>query len=184
MAKVRQDKLREAQAGHDGTWVAHPGLIDLARSAFNLHMPDRHQIARTRDDVRVDTAALLAIPRGARTEAGLRHNIRVGVQYLEAWLRGNGCVPLYDLMEDAATAEISRAQVWQWLHHGATVEGAPLRAGRVRTIIDEEMTQIRHEVGEVRYESGRFPLARDLFESLSTAETLADFLTIAAYEYL
>lgn len=188
MARVRQDKLREVQAGHDGTWVAHPGLISLARAAFDEHLHAPNQIDRPIDDVPLDVKALLTVPEGARTEGGLRHNIRVGVQYLEAWLRGNGCVPLYDLMEDAATAEISRTQVWQWLHHGAVLEGRPgglrLDATAVRTIIDQEMTQIRTEVGDARYESGRFPLARDLFESISTDRSLADFLTVVAYDHI
>jgi len=184
MAKVRADKLREVTAGHDGTWVAHPGLIGIAREIFDAAMPTPNQIGKRRDDVHADRAALLSIPQGSRTEAGLRHNMRVGVQYLEAWLRGSGCVPLYDLMEDAATAEISRTQVWQWLRHGATIDGSSLTATRVRTLLGEEMAQIRREVGEMRYESGRFPLARDLFESISTAPTLAEFLTLPAYEHL
>jgi malate synthase len=184
MTKVRADKLREVTAGHDGTWVAHPGLIGLAREIFDGHMPTPNQIAKRRDDVRADRGALLSVPSGSRTEAGLRHNMRVGVQYLEAWLRGSGCVPLYDLMEDAATAEISRTQVWQWLRHGATIDGSPLTATRVRTLLGEEMAQIRREVGEMRYENGRFPLARDLFESISTAPTLAEFLTLPAYEHI
>jgi malate synthase len=184
MAKVRADKLREVTAGHDGTWVAHPGLIGIAREIFDAGMPSPNQIAKKRDDVQPDRGALLSIPHGSRTEAGLRHNMRVGVQYLEAWLRGSGCVPLYDLMEDAATAEISRTQVWQWLRHGATIDGSPLTATRVRTVLTEEMAQIRREVGEMRYENGRFPLARDLFESISTAPTLAEFLTLPAYEHI
>jgi malate synthase A len=188
MARVRADKLREVQAGHDGTWVAHPGLISIARAAFEVHLSRPNQIDRPIEDAVLDTAAMLKVPEGARTETGLRHNIRVGVQYLEAWLRGNGCVPLYDLMEDAATAEISRTQVWQWLHHGAVLDGRPgglrLDATGVRTILDQEMSQIRKEVGDARYESGRFPLARDLFESISTDRSLADFLTVVAYDHI
>src|SRR5437870_1718004 len=113
LAKVRADKLREVTDGHDGTWVAHPGLVPIAKGIFDEHMPGPNQLAKKREDVSVSREDLLGIPEGTRTEAGLRHNLRVGVQYLEAWLRGNGCVPLYNLMEDAATAEISRAQVWQ-----------------------------------------------------------------------
>jgi len=185
MAKVRADKVREVQAGHDGTWVAHPGLIALAREVFDAHMPGANQIARSRDDVRVGPAELLTVPTGTCTEAGLRHNVRVGVQYLEAWLRGNGCVPLYNLMEDAATAEISRAQVWQWIRHGTTLDdGRPVTPARVRAIIDEEMQTIRNEIGAPRFEQGRFPLARDLFESIATDTTLADFLTLPAYEHI
>src|SRR5258706_12696070 len=123
LEKVRADKLREVKAGHDGTWVAHPGLVPIAKEIFDAHMPGHNQLDVKREDVTVTRDDLLSIPEGARTDSGLRHNIRVGIQYIEAWLRGNGCVPLYNLMEDAATAEISRAQVWQWLHHKAAVDG-------------------------------------------------------------
>ena len=184
MAKVRADKLREVKAGHDGTWVAHPGLIGLAREVFDAHMPGPNQIDRLRDDVNVSAADLLQVPQGTRTEEGLRLDVRVGIQYLEAWLRGNGCVPLYNLMEDAATAEISRAQVWQWLRHGVDVGGSPLDTARLRRVIDEEMDRIRNEVGDARFERGRFPLARRLFEQIATADELADFLTLPAYEHL
>jgi malate synthase len=184
MAKVRQDKLREVQAGHDGTWVAHPGLIALAREVFDAHMPGPHQIERKREDVRVGPSELLAVPTGSCTEAGLRHNVRVGIQYLEAWLRGNGCVPLYDLMEDAATAEISRSQVWQWIRHGTPLDGKPVTATRLHAVIDEELARIREEIGDARFDAGRFPLARELFESIATDETLADFLTLPAYEHI
>jgi malate synthase len=185
MAKVRADKEREVESGHDGTWVAHPGLIALARECFDARMPEQNQIERLREDVVADAGRLLATPTGTRTEAGLRHNVRVGVQYLEAWLGGNGCVPLYHLMEDAATAEISRAQVWQWIRHGATLEdGRPLDATRVRNVIDDEMGVIRRELGDARWGGGRFSLARELFESIATDETLADFLTLPAYAHL
>ena len=184
MQKVRADKLREVKDGHDGTWVAHPGLIPIAREIFDEHMKGPNQIDRARDDVNVTAEDLLAVPKGERTEAGLRTNVRVGIQYLEAWLRGNGCVPLYNLMEDAATAEISRAQVWQWIRHGADVGGGPVTKDRLHTVIDEEMEQIRSEVGDARFEGGRFPLARELFERISTAETLENFLTLPAYEHL
>ncbi len=184
MAKVRADKLREVKAGHDGTWVAHPGLIGIAREVFDAHMPGPNQIDRQRDDVHVTAKDLLAVPTGARTEEGLRLNVRVGIQYLEAWLGGNGCVPLYNLMEDAATAEISRTQVWQWMKHRVDVGGAPLDAARLRRVIDEEMDRIRGEVGDARFERGHFPLARELFEKISTADELADFLTLPAYEHL
>src|SRR5262249_48517168 len=120
--KVRADKEREARDGHDGTWVAHPGLIQIARAAFDAAMPNANQVDRKRDDVNVGAADLLAKPQGTITEAGLRTNIRVGIQYIAAWLAGNGCVPLYNLMEDAATAEISRTQIWQWRHQGVTLD--------------------------------------------------------------
>ena len=182
--KVRADKLREVKAGHDGTWVAHPGLVAVARDIFDAHMPGPNQLGVLREDVHVGQADLLLVPEGTRTDAGLRHNVRVGVQYIEAWLRGNGCVPLYNLMEDAATAEISRAQVWQWLHHKATVDGTPFDKDRFARVVEEEMQRIRGEVGDARFNGGRFPEARDLFVRLSTAATFEDFLTLPAYDLL
>ena len=119
LEKVRNDKLAEVKKGHDGTWVAHPALVPIAKAIFDEHMPSANQIDNLRSDVSVSAEDLLEAPKGTRTEAALRHNIRVGIQYIEAWLRGNGCVPLYHLMEDAATAEISRTQIWQWVRHGA-----------------------------------------------------------------
>jgi malate synthase len=184
MEKVRADKLREVKAGHDGTWVAHPGLVPIAKEIFDAHMPGPNQLAVKRDDVHITREELLSVPSGTRTEAGLRHNVRVGVQYIEAWLRGNGCVPLYSLMEDAATAEISRAQVWQWLHHGVTVDGEPLTAERFARVVEEEMKRIRVEVGDARFQGGRFPEARELFVRLSTAPGFEDFLTLPAYDLL
>ncbi|MGH7271076.1 MAG: malate synthase, partial [Polyangiaceae bacterium] len=182
--KVRADKLREVKAGHDGTWVAHPGLVPVAREVFDAHMSGPNQLGVKRDDVSVTAADLLVIPEGQRTDAGLRHNIRVGIQYIESWLRGNGCVPLYNLMEDAATAEISRAQVWQWLHHKATVDGKALDKERFTQAVGEEMQRIQGEVGDARFGGGRFPEARDLFVRLSTASAFVDFLTIPAYDLL
>jgi malate synthase len=182
--KVRADKLREVKAGHDGTWVAHPGLVAVARDIFDAHMHGPNQLGVLREDVHVGQADLLLVPEGTRTDAGLRHNVRVGVQYIEAWLRGNGCVPLYNLMEDAATAEISRAQVWQWLHHKATVDGTPFDKDRFARVVEEEMQRIRGEVGDARFNGGRFPEARDLFVRLSTAAKFEDFLTLPAYDLL
>jgi malate synthase len=185
LEKVRADKLREVTDGHDGTWVAHPGLVAVAREVFEAVMNGPNQLDRLREDVRVAAHELLEVPRGTRTEEGLRLNVRVGVQYLEAWLRGLGCVPLYNLMEDAATAEISRAQVWQWIHHRATLEdGRTVNAALLEVIADEEMKRIENEIGTERFREGRFPEARDLFERLSTSETLEEFLTIPAYERL
>jgi malate synthase len=186
MEKVRADKLREVLAGHDGTWVAHPGLIAIAREAFDQHMSGPNQIDRARNGVRADAAALVRVPEGTRTLAGLRHDVRVGIQYLEAWLGGNGCVPLYSLMEDAATAEISRSQVWQWIAHRAPLDDGHGNAEvitpeRLHAIIDEELVAIRREVGDARFDDGRFTAARELFERISTAPTLEDFLTLAAY---
>ena len=185
LEKVRADKLREVKDGHDGTWVAHPGLVPIARAIFDEHMPGPNQIHVKREDVRVTAQDLLQVPSGPRTEAGLRHNIRVGVQYLEAWLGGLGCVPLYNLMEDAATAEISRTQVWQWIRHGAALDdGRALTAARFGAALDEEMTALREALGPGRFDGGHFREARDLFERLSVSETFEEFLTVPAYELL
>jgi malate synthase len=185
LEKVRADKLREVRDGHDGTWVAHPGLVAVAREVFEAHMKGPNQLDRLREDVQVTAADLLQTPEGTRTEDGLRLNVRVGIQYIEAWLRGNGCVPLYSLMEDAATAEISRAQVWQWLHHGVVLEdGRRVTPELVRALIDDEMRKIEAETGSERFRAGRFEEARALFERISTAATLETFLTLPAYEAL
>ena len=185
LAKVRADKLREVTDGHDGTWVAHPGLVALARGVFDEKMPGKNQIAVGRDDVNPTREDLLRPHQGTRTEAGLRHNVRVGVQYIEAWLRGNGCVPIYNLMEDAATAEISRAQVWQWLKYGVVLDDAiPLTKELFATVVGEEMAKVRGEVGDARFASGKFDEARALFERLSTAEAFEEFLTLSAYDEL
>lgn len=185
LARVRADKLREVTDGHDGTWVAHPALVAVAREIFDAHMKGPNQLDRLRDDVKVTRDDLLRVHEGTRTDAGLRHNIRVGVQYLEAWLRGNGCVPLYNLMEDAATAEIARAQVWQWVRYGvATDDGAPVTAERFLAASREEMARVRAEVGDARFTGGRFEEARTLFERLSLAPTFEDFLTLPAYTML
>ncbi|MFO0727320.1 MAG: malate synthase A [Myxococcota bacterium] len=185
LQKVRADKLREVTDGHDGTWVAHPGLVPIAKAIFDEHMPAPNQIeTKPRDDVHTTAADLLAVPTGTRSEEGLRHSIRVGVQYLEAWLSGLGCVPLYNLMEDAATAEISRTQVWQWLKHGAVVDGKVFDVARMKSLTTEEMARVRQEIGPPRYDSGRFEEAIRLFTELSTSPELADFLTLAAYARL
>jgi malate synthase len=184
LEKVRADKLREVRAGHDGTWVAHPGLVPVAKDIFDAHMPGPNQLGLAPAPVAVTRDDLLRVPEGSRTEAGLRHNVRVGIQYIEAWLRGNGCVPLYHLMEDAATAEISRAQVWQWLRHRATVDGAPLDKDHFARAVEEEMQRIRREVGDTRFQGGRFPEARELFVRLSTSPKFEDFLTLPAYDLL
>jgi malate synthase len=182
--KVRADKRREARAGHDGTWVAHPGLISIARAAFDAEMPGPNQLEKLREDVLVTAADLTRVPTGVRTMQGLRHNVRVGIQYLEAWLGGLGCVPLYNLMEDAATAEISRSQVWQWLHHGAPIDGEVLDEAALHRVVTDEMAVVKKEIGDERFERGRFPEARALFVELATSPALADFLTVRAYEAL
>ncbi len=183
--KVRADKLREVKDGHDGTWVAHPGLVGIASEVFDAYMPQANQIDRQRDDVEVSAQDLLIPSEGAITEAGIRLNLKVGIQYLEAWLGGNGCVPLYSLMEDAATAEISRAQVWQWLHHQAVLaDGRPLTLDLFGRLLEEEMDAIRSEVGDERFKSGRFQLAMALFDQMIRAEDFTEFLTLPAYQHL
>ena len=176
LAKVVADKRREAGDGHDGTWVAHPGLVPVALEVFSAVMTGPNQLDRLREDVSVGESDLLALPSGTRTEAGLRWNLRVGVQYLEAWLRGVGCVPLYHLMEDAATAEISRSQVWQWLRHRATLDdGRTVTPELVVALIDSETKT---------FAGGRFDDAVALFRRLILSPTLDEFLTLPAYEIL
>jgi len=185
MERVRADKLREARAGHDGTWIAHPALATIAREAFDALMPGPNQLGVLREDVKVTAQDLLTVPDGAITEEGVRGCIRVGVQYLESWLRGNGCVPLYHLMEDAATAEICRAQLWQCLHHGArTSDGAPVSVERFDRLLAEELDRIHEEVGAARLTTGVFPTAARLFEQMTKSETFDEFLTLPAYELL
>ncbi|HWL87509.1 MAG TPA: malate synthase A, partial [Polyangiaceae bacterium] len=185
LGRVKQDKQREVADGHDGTWVAHPGLVPIAREVFDEKMPGPNQLHVLREDVKASREDLLEVPQGPRTEVGARHNIRVGIQYIESWLRGAGCVPLYNLMEDAATAEISRAQVWQWMHHRAPLEdGTVIDGDRFARFVKEEMERIHGEVGEKRYANGKFTEARALFEKLSTADTFEEFLTLPAYEKL
>jgi malate synthase len=181
--KVRQDKLREVRAGHDGTWVAHPGLVPIAKEVFDAHMNTPNQIHVKRGDVHVSASDLLAVPEGEITEAGLKVNIDVGIQYLESWLMGNGCVPIYNLMEDAATAEISRTQVWQWLRHGAALsDGRKITRELVRQTIADQLTHIRNTVGAARYDSGKFPQAANLFEQMMFSDQCPEFLTLAAYD--
>jgi len=183
--KVRQDKLREVKAGHDGTWVAHPGLVPIAKEIFDAHMTTPNQIHVKRGDVSVTAADLLAVPAGDITEEGLKVNIDVGIQYLESWLMGNGCVPIYNLMEDAATAEISRTQVWQWLRHGAKLQdGRAVTRDLIRETIATQLGHIRSITGGQRYDSGQFPLAAKLFEEMMLSDRCADFLTLAAYEHI
>jgi len=185
IAKVTQDKFREVNAGHDGTWVAHPGLVPVARGVFDAQMAASHQLQVTRDDVRVAATDLLAVPDGEITFQGLRTNIDVGVQYLEAWLRGTGCVPIYNLMEDAATAEISRTQVWQWLTHGAKLaDGRRVTAELVRHTMADELGKLREQLGPARFEAGKFDLAATLFEQMMTGTDFPEFLTSVAYDYI
>jgi len=185
LERVRADKLREVRAGHDGTWVAHPGLVAVAREIFDTHMKTPNQIRFARNNVSVTADDLLAVPEGAVTEHGLRTNINVGVLYLESWLRGSGCVPLYNLMEDAATAEISRAQVWQWVRHGARLDdGRVITRELVHATLREEMIRIREEAGEEAWVAGRFETASKLFAGMMTDEEFTEFMPSMAYEFL
>jgi malate synthase len=188
LAKVREDKEREARDGFDGSWVAHPDLVPVCQEVFDAVLGDRpNQLDRRRDEVSVTAEQLLdvAATPGEVTEAGLRTNVSVALQYLEAWLRGNGAVAINNLMEDAATAEISRSQVWQWLHNRVRLaDGTPVTADLVRRIEDEELAAIRARIGEAAYEAGRFADARALFERVALAEEFVDFLTLPAYEMI
>jgi malate synthase len=182
MDKVRADKLREAGDGHDGTWVAHPGLVPIAKEVFDKEMPGPNQIARQRQDVEVTAADLLKVPEGTITEAGLRLNVSVAIGYLEAWLGGLGCVPLNHLMEDAATAEISRAQVWQWIRHRARLQdGRTIDAALCHAILAEELQKIGKSIGDEVYRKGRFEAAAALFRELIDAPKFVEFLTLPAY---
>jgi malate synthase len=185
LATVRADKLREVRAGHDGTWIAHPGLAAVANEVFDAEMPGPNQLQVLRPDIKVSAEDLLKAPQGAITEGGVRQNIRVGVRYIESWLGGTGCVPLYHLMEDAATAEICRAQLWQWLRHGAhTDDGKPITVERFDRCLSEEIERIHREVGGTRTLAGVFPSAARLFANMVTSDTFDDFLTLPAYELL
>ena len=185
LEKVRQDKLREVKAGHDGTWVAHPGLVPIARQIFDKHMEGANQLERRRDDVVVTPDDLVAVPDGEITERGLRHNIDVGIQYLESWLRGSGCVPIYNLMEDAATAEISRSQVWQWVKHEARLaDGRPVTAELVRQITAEELAKLSDKLGAERFDSGAFELASRIFDDITTRSEFTEFMTLVAYNHI
>src|SRR5437899_4019385 len=187
LQKVREDKRREATDGHDGTWVAHPGLVPIATEEFEKVLGQKpNQTERRRDDVNTAAEQLLEVPKGTITEEGLRNNIRVGIQYLEAWLGGLGCVPLYNLMEDAATAEISRSKVWQWVHHarGMLEDGRKVDLPLVRQFVQEELERIRQERGDARFDGGHFQEATRLFDELVGSESLEEFLTLKAYESL
>jgi malate synthase len=180
MEKVRADKQREAGDGHDGTWIAHPGLLATAKEIFDREMPRPNQIARKRQDVHVTASDLLAVPEGTITETGLRQNLNVGIGYIEAWLRGTGCVPLYNLMEDAATAEISRAQIWQWIRHGAQLDdGRTIGRALCRALLDKEFAKLR-----ASNKSGGYEEAAELFSELTEAQAFPEFLTMPAYDII
>ena len=185
LEKVRQDKLREVREGHDGTWVAHPGLLSVAQTVFDSNMSGLNQIDRMREDVHITANDLLEVPTGDITEQGLRQNIDVGVQYLESWLSGQGCVPIYNLMEDAATAEISRSQVWQWIRHGAKLNDGRVVTGKlVKVFLAEELEKLEQTLGPAKHGAGRFDLASELFEEIVTTTEFTEFLIPVAYNYL
>jgi len=185
LAKVSADKEREAREGHDGTWVAHPDLVPVAKQVFDAHMPGPNQLGHKGSDRDIAQADMLEIHDGQKTEAGLRENIRVGVQYIEAWLSGRGAVPLYNLMEDAATAEISRAQIWQWLRFGAELaDGRKVTRELLDALLDDEMAQLRDVLGAETFDAGRFAEAIPLFAEMSTSDTFEEFLTLPAYRLI
>ena len=187
--KVKIDKEREAKLGHDGTWVAHPDLVEVAMGVFDKEMPSKHQILKKRQSPRITDESMLSPHSGSVTEKGVRTNIEVGIKYIAAWLSGRGAVPIHNLMEDAATAEISRSQIWQWLAHKATVK---MEGGYSETLsrrlydrlYNEEIMKITEELGADNYIDGRFPEAAELFTKSATAQILPNFLTIPAYEIL
>ncbi len=185
LTQVRADKEREATDGHDGTWVAHPGLVPVALEVFDRVMPQANQIDKQLPDYHATAADLLQVPEGTISEAGVRQNVAVGLGYVEAWLRGIGCVPLFNLMEDAATAEISRSQLWQWLHHGAsTVEGKPILEELLVAWTDEELGNIKQAVGDKQFAAVPYAKARDLVLKLTKDKNYVEFLTLPAYEAL
>jgi malate synthase len=187
LEKVRADKLREASDGCDGTWVAHPGLVSVAKGVFDEYMPGANQIHRQRDDVNVTARDLLEFqPEKPITEAGLRNNISVGIQYLGAWLAGNGCVPVYHLMEDAATAEIARSQIWQWIRSpkGVLDDGRKITAPLFRQLLDDELSRVHRLVGEAAWRAGRYEDAARLFKDITTRDQYVEFLTLPAYDLI
>jgi len=185
LEKVRQDKLREVRAGHDGTWVAHPGLVPVAKEVFDTYMRGANQIERRPETGRITAEDLLSVPQGEITEAGLRWNIDVGLQYLAAWLKGNGCVPIYNLMEDAATCEICRAQVWQWVKHEAKLsDGRAVTMELVRRTIAEELERLRTKLGAEQFGSMGFETAAQIYEGMMTSPDFPEFLTLVAYNHI
>lgn len=185
LEKVRKDKEREVQNGHDGTWVAHPALVAVAMAEFNKYMPTPNQLHIMRDDVSITAQDLVAIPKGTVTEAGVRKNINVGILYIESWLRGNGAVALYNLMEDAATAEISRTQVWQWLRNEVTLEdGKAFTTQLYKELLAEEVEKITAQMDEEKSKNSKLKLASSLFDKLVVSKDFEEFLTLPAYKYI
>ena len=187
LEKVRADKLREATDGCDGTWVAHPGLVEIAKAIFDEHMPTPNQIHKKRNDINVTAKDLLNFqPEKPITEEGLRNNISVGIQYIGSWLAGNGCVPVYNLMEDAATAEISRSQIWQWIRSpkGVLVDGRKVTSELIRTLLPEELAKVRTLLGEETWKAGQYEAAAKLFDQITTRDDYVEFLTLPGYDWL
>ena len=183
---VRRDKEREVKGGHDGTMVAHPDLVAFATEIFDQHMPRANQLDRSPDGIEVSTADLLQVPKGKITEAGLRENIRVAIEYMAAWMGGNGCISLDNLVEDAATAEISRAQLWQWFHHATGIldEGQNVSVDLFKACIELELTNIKAALSEVSFEMGGYRDAANHLEQLTLADEFAPFLTTILYDHL
>jgi malate synthase len=188
LPKVRDDKLRESGDGFDGTWVAHPDLVSVAMEVFADFMGDRdNQIDRQRPEVSVEAKQLydLRVPDGSITEAGLRNNVSVGIQYLASWLTGNGAAAIFNLMEDAATCEISRSQVWQWTKHGARLSsGQQVTPDLVRQVENEELARLREDLGNQAFAAGRFDEAREIFEEVALSPQFVEFLTLPAYAHV
>jgi malate synthase len=186
MKKVYADKEREALNGHDGTWVAHPGLIPLAKEIFDKYIPGKNQIQNKREDVKVSAKDLLEVPKGTITEEGVVINIDVAIRYISSWLRGIGCVPIYNLMEDAATAEISRTQIWQWLHNKNVKlnDGRVLSVSLYETLVPLAADRIRKSIGDLEYRNGKYDEAFMLFNRMVNAKVLPDFITTSAYSSL
>lgn len=184
--KVIEDKERESLNGHDGTWVAHPALVDLAMSIFDKNLKGKmNQLDFVSPTHTIDGSLLLKPCEGSRDEAGVRKNIRIALYYIEAWIQGQGCVPIYGLMEDAATAEISRANIWQWIHHSVALDdGQVFTKELFHSWLYQELDTIKQEVGDTRYAEGRFEQTADLFYKLSTAKEFANFLTLPSYQLL
>ena len=187
LEKVRADKLREATDGCDGSWVAHPGLVEIAKAVFDKHMPTPNQVSKKRDDVNVTTKDLLNFqPEKPITEEGLRNNISVGIQYIGSWLAGNGCVPVYNLMEDAATAEISRSQIWQWIRSpkGVLDDGRKVTNELFKKLLPEELAKVRTLLGEEAWQAGKYEAAAKLFDQITSSDDYVEFLTLPGYEWL
>jgi malate synthase len=185
MAKVRADKEREAKNGHDGTWVGHPGLVPIAMEVFNQYMPGPNQIEKKREEVNVTQADLLKVPEGTITREGLEGNINAALRYTESWLGGQGCLPIFHLMEDAATAEIARAQIWQWIRYQGVLDtGKKVSIEMFREALARHLLNIRDELGDQVYESRHFQAAGELLDRMITGKDLPAFLTLEAYGQL